>query len=211
MSVILVCPVCSMPLKVERLPGPVACPECFQPFPEAARSAVTRELESPPKAGEGRLPRPSLLTVWLGVETLNVGRLLLMLVGSAVVPAPLRVNGTELSATAFLLRFFLPTVGTTLLTMAVVYGIWKERAWTRRVLLASWLWIAASVAIYTFATPVSPPGVSYPAGFALWMQVSRLGGVLLPLAGFAASAWYLYRKPNVVAYFAAIERARARR
>ncbi len=204
MRLILVCPVCSEALTVERLPGPVACPKCFQPFPAAAREAVARELEWPPPPDEVPVRRPFLLTAWMGVSALDAVKLVLILVAAAVLPGAHVVNGMELSGAEFFLRFLVPLVGTTVLMAAGAYGIWMERPWTRRVLLASWLWIAASFALVAFAKSPGLP-VTYPVSFVLIAQGKGVLMVLLPLLGFAVTAWYLYAKPNVVAYYRAIE------
>ena len=205
--VVLVCPACGEALRVEHLPGPVACPNCFQPFPLAARSTVTRELESPPEPGDVPVPRPFLLTAWMGIGLLNAARMVLILLVTAGGSRPLGDDGRGIAAGAYLLGYFL-TIAVTLLSIAGVFGIWKERRWTRRVLVATWLAIVAGIAVSVVSLPIASAGVVYPRNFTRLALASRAISVLLPLAGLAATWWYLYRKPNVVAYFDAIGRGR---
>lgn len=208
MRVVLVCPACGEALRVEHLPGPVACPNCFQSFALAARETVTRELETPADPGEVRRPRPFLLTVWMGITLLYAAKMILLLLVTASLSRPIRADGKEMSAGAFVLSYLLMSA-TALLMVAGAFGIWKERRWTRGVLLATWLSFVAIV-IASAVSQSSGLAVVYPPNFTRMALAEKVIPLLPLLAGLAVSWWYLYRKPNVVGYFEAIERGRGR-
>lgn len=122
MSVILIYPTCGDALAVKRLPGPAACPHCFQPFPAAARAVVTRELETSPYLEPVRVQRPFLLTAWMGVSSLYFAALVLMLVASALFGEFGWGRSANTSAGAFFLKLSV-AVGTAVLTGAAAAGI----------------------------------------------------------------------------------------
>jgi hypothetical protein len=201
--VVLVCPACGEALTVEHLPGPVACPNCFQPFPLAARSTVQRELETNDEPL--RAERPFLLTAWMGVSSLYFAGVVIVLLVNAVSGAAGGGSGADASARAFFVGLLL-TVGGAVLTGAAAAGIWKGRSWTRPVLLATWVWVAVAALLSILS--VDPPRGTWPAGFVQKVMLAILPTVVILLVGCAATWWYLYRKRNVVAYFDAIGRGR---
>jgi len=77
------------------------------------------------------------------------------------------------------------------LLAAIGLGLWRERAWTRPLMMAYW----PLSAVLTYA-PAWSGG-----------RATDLSGLLVFNAIVAALAWwYLYRKNNVVAYYQALER-----
>lgn len=73
----------------------------------------------------------------------------------------------------------------------IAYAIRHEREWSRDAII---LWWAASCAgAFCFSASVGGVGSN-----AAWAMTN-------PMIGGIASVWYLYRKPNVVRYFAILE------
>ena len=76
---------------------------------------------------------------------------------------------------------------------AVAYALWKERAWSRHVMMAVWALLAAFLVITVSADQELRPGALLSVGLyaLLWL----------------AAWWHLYRKPDLVAYYDRISEA----
>jgi len=83
-------------------------------------------------------------------------------------------------------------IGVGIAIAVVGWGLWRERWWTRPVMLGVWL--------TGFASAV----VQYARG------ITDASACASGLAGLAIAAWYLYGKGNVRAYFTALEERAAR-
>lgn len=78
-----------------------------------------------------------------------------------------------------------------LLFGAIAYALWRERPWSRRLMLGFWgVNVLAGVGI-----ALSPLGQESGA----WASVSAYSVILV------VAWWYLYRKPGVVAYYRLLE------
>jgi hypothetical protein len=79
------------------------------------------------------------------------------------------------------LWIFVPAIA---FTAVIAWAIWRERAWVRQVILAFWL--------IPFAMALFVPDAD---------MASRIASSASTVIGVAVTAWYLYKKSNVVAYF----------
>ena len=187
MSVIVLCPTCHETAQFYRTPI-ANCPRCQTVYPEIVRqpaeSALKRDLA----------PKPALLVLGQFVTSLGGGLFLLLLALAPFNAASYSINGQPLTGPEFLRAgggYGFGLIGVWLTVIAV--GLWRERAWARPFMLAYWpislaLLAALSWRDSDFVTSVVSTG-------------------LFTVAGFAAAAWYLYDKENVVAYFASRARA----
>lgn len=100
-------------------------------------------------------------------------------------------NGQAISGPQFL-RVAGPTfVVVGLLFVAIGWGLWRTKWWARPLIMFYWLAITVIIIAVSWGTPEG-----------LTQALGTLASVV-PLAAIAW--WYLYRKENVVAYFAAQE------
>jgi hypothetical protein len=179
MSVHVICPTCGSVAVLHR-PPVTACARCETPFPDQLRHSATQTLLCE------LAPKPLLLTLgqWASVFAGAVLALLFLLapfnigtynIGDEIVPGPewLRRGGWVFAVVGALL-------------LAIGIGLWRERPWVRPLMLAYWV----SMLLVAFGD--SGIAVEDVVGLALFAAV-----------GVAVSAWYLYFKPNVQAYFAA--------
>ena len=144
-----------------------------------------------------RYRMPFALMCGMGLSALFAGVTGLVLLAFVVmIPFTHTFTVNDVPATrGEFLRFFLPlfagfaAAATT--TGAVAYGLWRERSWSRPVMMAFWgvaVLMAAGVAVFADGT----------------MSESILALVeLLVIA--AVAYWYLYHRPGVVAYYAALD------
>lgn len=131
--------------------------------------------------------RPGFLTFIAGLYTFTAGMIVLMGLMAVIGIGTYRINGQQVSPDEFLTRampLFL-TVGAAVGTIA--YGVWRDRAWARPLLLGFVLTITVAPVIMAALT----------GGNVAELLPSAV--VMLLFTGFLA--WYLYRKSNVVAYF----------
>lgn len=80
-----------------------------------------------------------------------------------------------------------------ILFAAVAYGLWKERPWSRHVMMAVWGLLAAFLVITVSADQQLNPAALLSSGLyaLLWLM----------------AWWHLYRKPDLVAYYDSISEA----
>jgi len=134
-------------------------------------------------------PRPLLITLGVGFCALWGGTALLILAIAVLGSGPYRVHGVEVSKGEFLTSagfLWMPIM--TLYCAVVAYLVFTERSSARPAMLVPWI---AGVIAYPFIPDVD-------AG-------SRLIGIIWCVVVGGIAAWYLYRKPNVVAYFERLE------
>lgn len=141
---------------------------------------------------------PALLRIglWLSVVIAAVFVLALALFAAMISLVDAWPLGDRTVSRAEFLAATWPTLSilpvATAFVVAIAWGVWKERAWARPVMIAYTLSATAWVAVVGLWT-----GEPFATSFA--MDVG--------LAAF--TAWYLYRKQSVVAYYNAL-RARHR-
>jgi hypothetical protein len=104
------------------------------------------------------------------------------------------INGETVSGHEFLRTAGAAFGAMGIALLAIAFGIWKERGWTRYLIMAFWAVVLATN-----------------IGFG-WAQ-SGLAGVVSAVAGSALVVvlvgWYLFGKENVVEYYQALEREQA--
>lgn len=183
MSVIVQCPSCHDAIQFYRLPVE-RCPRCQSAYPDAVRHHAESAL------GRDLAPKPALLVLGQFGTTFMGGICLLFLVLAPFNLASYSISGQAVSGREFLVDgggYAFGLIGGWVAAIAV--GLWRERAWTRPLMLAYWpvsgaLTVALEWHEADFVTTI----------------VSML---LFTGVAFATAAWYLYDKENVVAYFAA--------
>lgn len=179
MSVQVLCASCGFVAEFHQ-PPVTACARCHAALPEALRLATERAL------AREQAPRPLLLTLgqW---GSLFAGPMFLLFLFLAPFDVGTYTVGDEVvSGPEFLRRggWMFAVIGGLLLAIGV--GLWRERAWVRPLMVVYWLSLA--LLAFTDADGGAGDAVAAIAFAVLW-------------AGIAA--WYVYRKPNVRAYFAA--------
>ena len=184
MSVLLVCPSCQNPHTLLRLPVSPECAKCGTPYPEAAYELAVQTLRAE------AVPRPTLLTLGMVFSAFWSGLALLITVTTLFSSGgSYTINEQPVSREEFLSNPFVRLFPLVILYMGTVaFGLYRELAWVRPLMLA--VWIAYALGI----------------GFLDWPGTSeRVLGVGMALVLVAIAGWYLYAKQNVVAYFERIE------
>jgi FtsH-binding integral membrane protein len=185
----LVCPSCGSATTYHR-PPVTTCPNCQAALPDALRQAAEASLL------RQKAPRPTLLTI--GLYTAPAAGIVLVL---AVLLAAFNasfvrytINGETVSGHEFLRTAGAAFGAMGIASLAIAFGVWKERAWTRYLIMAFWAVVLATN-----------------IGFG-WAQ-SGFAGVVSAVAGSALVVvlvgWYLFGKENVVEYYQALEREQA--
>ena len=147
----------------------------------------------------GRPPaeRPLLLTIGMfGSALYAIGWFTLL----ALAPFDLgsyHWAGQTLTGPEFLRAAGLPLGMAAFICALISVGLWRERPWTRTLMIFFWAVIDAW--LVSLVVRHQPASVGTP------------GAVIFAAAYMAAAAWYLYFKPNVAAYYRALEMAQAAR
>jgi hypothetical protein len=118
--------------------------------------------------------------------------LLAVLLGALFDVGEFSLDGQAVSGPEFL-RVAGPTfVILGLLFIAIAWALWRNKSWARPLMMFYWLAISVLLLALSWGTPEG---------------VAQALGTVASLAPLAIVAWwYLYRKQNVVSYFALQER-----
>lgn len=186
MSVSLLCPNCSAATTFHR-PPVTACPACQAPFPDSLRGPAEASL------AREKAPRPLLLTLGIYGSAFFAGVSALFLI-----LAPFNIGSYSIGDRAVTGPEFLRQVGATFgvagaLCAAISYGLWRERSWTRPLMLL--FWVVLDITLITQA-------VKYPAP-----DLGPVGATFFSAVYVLVSAWYLYGRASVNAYYAALRAA----
>ena len=188
MPVGLVCPSCGTPTTYHQ-PPVTQCPRCQQPYPESLRQSAEASLAAQ------LAPRPLLLTIGLYGAPGFGALIALSLLGALSGSGTFTLNGEVVEPSEFLAAAGVPFATLALLCFLIGYSIWKERAWSRWVIVAFW---ADEIAL----------GLGLALGLGDAFSVSQ--ALISGSPPLVFSAWYLFGKDNVAAYYRGLElRARA--
>ena len=183
MSVVLICASCAEPYTLHRPPVPEACDRCHAAFPDSVRQVANRTLRAE------ATPRPLLLTLGFGFITFSFAAGMLVFVVALVGNGPYTVNGQRVTKSEFfsdpLALSFAPII---IMAAWVAWALWRERPWARQLMLAYWFVL--------FAPSIFAPTADLS---------SRIAGIFSLAVSITTASWYLYGKPNVVAYFQRLE------
>ncbi len=171
----LVCPSCNSPMVAVKPAN--RCPVCGSAFSPTLRDAIQRAAN---------VKRPFLISFGMyfsfffcAVSVFSLARgwwLGLGLFGAGV---------PGVSHAEFLFWQLLPTVLSILIMFSIAWGFWKQRLWSRQLVMVFWC-------------------LSIP--FLLFMPIVVLVmGLILFSLGVVSAWWYFYRKTNVAAYFSELE------
>lgn len=185
MSVVLVCPSCHVPATLMRPPVATHCLRCGTEYPAEARAVAQTSLEA------DQTPRPFGVTLGAGFCALWGGAALLVALTSVIGSGPFRINDVEVTKTEFLTSpVFLGLQAVGPYALVIAYFVFVARPSVRPLMLAIWV-----------------GGVGAYLVLPLQDLTSRLGGVGTSVTALGIAWWYLYRKPNVRAYFERLDRA----
>lgn len=146
--------------------------------------------------GGPRLKIPLLIRMAAAFAGLWTACTLLLLVMMLLIAlfshGPFEFNGSPVSRAEFLRRGWpvalaFGLVATCFGTIAV--GVWRERSWVRPAVLAFWLAISALL-----------------VGQGVVGDIDLFEAIVWPVIYIGFVGWYFYSKPNVVAYYRALER-----
>jgi uncharacterized membrane protein HdeD (DUF308 family) len=183
MSTIVQCPTCLETTPFHR-PPIASCPRCQASFPESVRGAAERALR------HDLAPKPALLVLGQVVMTFMAGIFLLFLPMASFNVGSYSIGDQQMDGHDFVRHGGALAFGLVGLAFGVIaYGLWRDRPWTRPLMLAYWPVVAAVLVAVAWNDP----------DFAENVAVACVSGVIET----AVAGWYLYRKANVVAYFEA--------
>jgi uncharacterized membrane protein (DUF2068 family) len=191
MPVSLICPTCGTAATFQR-PPVATCPNCQAAFPVTLRQPAEASLL------RQNAPRPTLLTVGLYVAP-GFGAVCLMGVLAAATNArfvSFSINGDAVTGHEFLATAGAGMTVMGVLALAIAYGIWQERSWTRWLILGFWAAVVAMNVGFGWAN--SGPSGAVSALVAVALFVLLVG-------------WYLFGKENVVEYYRALGREESAR
>lgn len=187
MSVTFVCAKCGDTAVINRLPVE-ACPRCGSPYPLQERLAAELAFRS---AGT---PKPGLLVFGQLMSSMLGGLLLGLLALAAFGVGNLTLFGDIVTGSDFVRRTG-PLLGGLGIVLALIgIGLARETWWSRPLMLMVWV-----LPILVGATRIATGTLER----TLWFAFFLVALVALPLA-----AVYLYRRENVIAYFAGKPRLR---
>jgi len=182
MSVALLCPACGHAHTDDAAPDPERCEACHAPLGEVPPAGVAR-----PRPAPVTVERPVLVAFFLVLSTLAAPAGPAGLVLAAFTDGPVRVQGREITGLSSLLDVqVLLALALVMLPVAIAWGGWRQRRWTRHAMFA----VALAFAALQATAPAALPS-------------QRLTTIAFALPYLLVSGWYLYLKPNVVAYFRA--------
>lgn len=185
MSVKVVCPHCGEGSTFHRAPV-AACTRCQEPYPETVRAPAERSLAIAAAA------KPLLLLIGQVISGVMGVTFLALLLFAPFDIGEFTYNDQAVSGPEFLRLAGPLFVIVGVLFAAIGWGLWRNKPWARPLIMLHWLALIALVVAVSWSMPEGRT------------QALNTLPTLVPLAVFAW--WYLYRKKNVVAYFAAQER-----
>ncbi len=191
MPVSLICPACGTAATFQR-PPVTTCPNCQAAFPSTLRQSAEATLL------RQKAPRPTLLTVGLYLAP-TFGAVCLL--GVLAAAANARFVSFSIDGEAVTGHEFLATAGAGMavmgvLALAIAYGIWQERSWTRWLIMGFWATVVAMNVGLGWANSGANGAVSAVVGLAV---------VVLGVG------WYLFGRENVVDYYRALGQAESAR
>lgn len=181
MSVTFVCAKCGDTAVIDRLPVE-ACPRCGTPYPLQERLAAELALRA---AGT---PKPGLLAFGQLISSMIGGLLLGLLALAAFGVGNLTLFGDSVTGIDFLRRAGPLLGGLGIILSGIGIGLARDTWWSRPLMLVFWM-----LPILEGATRI----VTGTLERKLWF-----GFFLVALIGLPLAILYLYRRDNVVAYFA---------
>lgn len=134
MSVVLVCPACGHAHTLHRPPAPAECDRCHAAFPPAAARAAGDALAA------SIAPRPLLLTLGMGFTAFWAAVGLLVLLVSALGNGTYTIDEQPVTRREYFSHpGTLALFGLVPFAAALAWAMWRERSWTRHVMLGGWL------------------------------------------------------------------------
>ncbi len=185
MSAGLICPNCSTATMFHR-PPVSACPQCQQPFPNALRRSAEANL------ARQHASRPLLLTIGMCLSGIWALAWIIGLGFAAFNVGSFSIKGQTLSGPEFLRQSGLLLGIQAALCVAICYGLLRDRAWTRVLMLGFW----AIVDVILIAEAIKNPQSDSDLATAIVWSIAYLG--------FAT--WYLYGNRSApIDYYKALE------
>lgn len=180
MSLLVQCPTCGQTATFHRTPVQ-RCPRCEGPYPEAISVRAERALR------HDLAPKPALLLIGQGICGFAACLFLLFIPLAALNIGSYSISNRPVSSAEFLRVGGPPFVLIGGWFAAIALGLWRDKSWSRPLMLAYW--------------PVSTAiGIAL-----LWndpdLVTNIASGCIFGAIAMSIAAWYLYRKDNVVAYF----------
>lgn len=186
MSVTLICPKCGKPAVYHHgsISTEATCGTCGELFPEELRQTAAHQLATQ------NVPRPVPLTIGMILANIWGTVWLLALLGAPMNVMTFEMNGEEVSGGEFLKRAGINIAVMVAVSFGIAYGIWKEKAWSRHLMLFFWavMFVIGIVPLIGIAVPDALIEIIFS-----WAM------------GVALSIWYLYGKANVRAYYRRLE------
>jgi hypothetical protein len=177
MSIQVLCPACNEVLEWH-LPPVTACGRCGTPYPPAVRDSSETAL----KRSAARKPGALVLGQWL--STLGGGLWAFSLLLAPFNAGHFTINGETVSGPEFLRHAGFGMGLSTALLLAIAVGLWRDRAWSRPLMVLYWLsWPVMTV---TFGGTDA----------ATLLPTLLIAALLACLA-----AWYLYGSASARAYY----------
>lgn len=186
MSVIVLCPSCQYAATFHRTPITI-CTRCQQPYPDSVRLPAERALATSVARKPGLLVLAQFFTAVGAVAFIG------LLLSAPFDAGTFTINGEVVSGPEFLRRAGPAFLLVALLFGATAIGLWRDRPWTRPLMMAYWPVVTALVIGLSWGQPE--------------LVTQALGALSFSIPAAVVAWWYLYRKDNVVAYFRARERS----
>jgi len=188
MAVTLDCPTCGKPRTYLAVPES-GCPHCEAPYPPE----LLRHGEA--HLARQAAPRPVPLTFGMYASTALGVLFLLGMVCAGLDVGTFAIDNELVSGPEFLRRAGFPFVLIGILSLSIGYAMWRERWWSRQLVLV--FWVVANGLGVIFALQ---------AGIPIGSVVPRAAMGLAVILGPTAA--YFFLKDNVVAYYNALRMER---
>lgn len=181
MNSVLVCPNCRTPTEYQGS-GQPACSACGTKLSARADAAGNQ-------AAERQRPLLLLMLMVFLASLATIGLIITFMTVTVPGNEDYIVDNRLATQSDFLIKMF-PFILLYLAAAPIAYGLWKERPWTRPLLVAFF-------AIPEFGKYLTPRWSEAPAH--AFIPRFILSAILIGLLG-----WYLYKKRNVVRYYNAL-------